>query len=234
MTPGPFVKICGIKRPEDAQLCAELGADLLGFIFHPKSPRCVRPGLPASPVIRDLPGIRTVGVFVEQTVQEILALMEAGRLDLAQLHGDQNRDFCAELAKEIGPERIIKVVWPERADTPQDFQAVLDTFAPCCGHFLADAGTSGGGHGRVIGGDDDPDGAPGALDLAVFPKPLILAGGLGPHNLKEMLARYLPAGVDLNSGVESAPGVKDENPLRAAFEAIRRIRAAAQNNEVLP
>jgi len=234
VTGGLLVKVCGVTRPEDAQLCAALGADLLGFIFHPQSPRCAPPGLPASPAVRDLSGVRTVGVFVAQSLDETLALLDAGRLDLAQLHGGQDQAFCAALAERIGPERIIKVVWPEQAAGPAEFQAELDRFAPCCGRFLADAGAGGGGHGRVIGGAGAtaPE-TPGALDLAVFPRPLILAGGLRPGNLTAMLARYLPMGVDLNSGVESAPGVKDEKLLRAAFAEIAAARAAKQH-EVRP
>ncbi len=227
MTGGLLVKVCGMTREADARLCAALGADLLGFIFHPDSPRCTRPDLPASLDFADRPGVRKVGVFVAQTLADTLALMDAGRLDMAQLHGGQDEAFCEELARALGPKRVIKVVWPESAD-PLEFQSELERFAPFCGHFLADAGRGGGGHGRTIG-----SGQPGVLDLAVFPRPLILAGGLKPGNLREMLDRYLPVGVDLNSGVESAPGLKDEQLLRAAFAEIAAARAAKQQ-EVTP
>lgn len=225
MTAGPheglLVKVCGMTREADARLCAALGADLLGFIFHPASPRCTQPGLPAS---LDLPGVRKVGVFVAQTLEDTLALMDAGRLDLAQLHGGQDEAFCEELAKALGPRRVIKVVWPESAD-PLEFQAELERFAPFCGLFLVDAGTSGGGHGRTI---DAP-----LLQAARFPRPWLLAGGLRPGNLAAMLSRFSPKGLDLNSGVESAPGLKDEQLLRAAFAEIAAARAAKQQ-EVTP
>jgi Phosphoribosylanthranilate isomerase len=219
-----LVKICGNTRPEDARLAAALGADMLGFIFHPKSPRCVAPTLPAGldPLV-DLRGALKVGVFVNQTVEDVCALMDAGKLALAQLHGGQDTAFC----RAVGPERVIKVLWPEKAASPEAFQAEIDRFAPFCRLMLVDAGSDGGGHGRVI---DSPN-----LAAARFHTPWLLAGGIGPDNALNMLTRYAnvdkgPSGLDLNSGVESAPGIKDANLLRRAFAAIR----AAKQYEVLP
>lgn len=222
-----LVKVCGMTSQADARMCAGLGVDLLGFIFHQKSPRNVGPELPASLGPDDLPGVRKVGLFVAQSVDETLALMRAGHLDLAQLHGGQDLAFCEALARGIGPERVIKVLWPEKAAGLEDFQAELDRFAPVCGMYLVDAGQGGGGHGRGI-----MEGA--ATDLllcADFPRPWLLAGGLSPATAGPALERLAPlgargpAGVDLNSGVESAPGVKDETLLRQALAAVR----AAQN-----
>jgi phosphoribosylanthranilate isomerase len=226
-----LVKICGMTREEDALLCAELGANLLGFIFHPGSPRNTTPEFPAR--LR-LPGVRKVGLFVDQKPMEALSLMAAGRLDLAQLHGGQTESFCAVLAERIGPERIIKVFWPEKAVSLEAFQAELDRYAPYCGLMLVDAGSGGGGHGREIA-------ATGAEILAgaKFPRPWLLAGGLGPDNVSAMLSRFRtvgqgPSGLDLNSGVESAPGIKDETKLRAAFDAINAAMRAAQTQGVTP
>lgn len=216
---GLLVKVCGMTRQADARLCAALGADMLGFIFHPASPRCTQPSLPAG---LELPGVRKVGVFVAQTLADTLTLMQTGRLDMAQLHGGQDERFCAALAAELGQERILKVLWPERAASLADFQAELDRFAPFCGLFVVDAGSSGGGHGRPL---DAP-----LLAAARFPRPWLLAGGLRPDNLATMLSQFAPKGLDLNSGVESAPGVKDETKLRAAFTAI----STAQTSEVTP
>jgi phosphoribosylanthranilate isomerase len=210
-----LVKICGMTRPEDARLAAALGADMLGFIFHPGSPRCVAPEFPASlDHAVDLRGARKVGVFVSQSVDEILALMQAGGLDLAQLHGGQDEAFC----RAIGPERVIKVLWPEKAASAEAFQAEVNSFAPYSRLLLADAGDGGGGHGRAIEGD--------TLAGATFPVPWLLAGGLTPETLPDMLRRFRPSGVDINSGVESAPGIKDATKLRAAFAAIQAARAS--------
>lgn len=228
-----LVKICGQTSQEGARLCAGLGANLLGFIFHPGSARCVSANLPAS---LKLPGVLKVGVFVEQSVNETAALMRAGRLDLAQLHGGQDKGFCRALGDILGPERIIKVIWPERAANLDCFQAELDEFGPLCGRFLADAGAGGGGHGRGIA-----DAAAKLLTRARFPRPWLLAGGLGPQSIGPALAQFgqaasgrtqpeegasALAGLDLNSGVESAPGIKDETLLREAFAAINAHCAA--------
>lgn len=216
-----LVKVCGITRPEDARLCAALGADMLGFIFHPKSPRCVDPAFPASlDPQADLLGARKVGLFVDQTPDEALAIMDAGKLNLAQLHGGQDEDFC----RKLGPERVLKVLWPERAANIDQFQAEIDRFAPFCRLFVVDAGSSGGGHGREIGGAGAD-----ILARAKFPVPWLLAGGIGPDNATDLLTRYCRAdrfgGLDLNSGVESAPGLKDASKLRAALTAIKAFRA---------
>ena len=236
MTGGLLVKVCGMTREADALLCAELGADLLGFIFHPGSPRNTTPEFPAD--LRLPRGVRKVGLFVGQNPMEALGIMAAGRLDLAQLHGGQTESFCAALAARMGPERIIKVFWPEKAASLEAFQAELDRYAPYCGMMLVDAGKSGGGHGRAIGADGEGKGAE-ILAQAKFPRPWLLAGGLGPDNIADMLSRFgsaghTPAGLDLNSGVESAPGLKDETRLRAAFAAINAAMRAAQTHEVTP
>lgn len=235
MIGGLLVKVCGMVREEDALVCAGLGADLLGFIFHPGSPRNTTPEFPAR--LR-LPGLRKVGVFVGQNPVEALQTMAAGRLDLAQLHGGQTESYCAALAQRMGPERIIKVFWPEKAASPEAFQAELERYAPYCGLMLVDAGAGGGGHGRGIG-----DKGAEILAGAKFPRPWLLAGGLNPENITDRLSRFPAsgtrpesqglAGLDLNSGVESAPGFKDENLLRAAFAAIQAARAA-QTHEVTP
>jgi phosphoribosylanthranilate isomerase len=217
-----LVKVCGMTRPEDARLAAALGADMLGFIFHATSPRNVEAGLPASlDRAVDLRGALKAGVFVGQTPDEALALMAAGGLDLAQLHGGQDEAFC----RAMGPERVLKVLWPERAANVDEFQAEVDRFASCCRLFLVDAGSGGGGHGRGV----SPE-AEAILLHTRFPRPWLLAGGVGPDNIGALVSRLGPGGIDMNSGVERAPGVKDETKLREAFKALR----AAQTKGVHP
>ena len=140
-----------------------------------------------------------------------LALDEA-RLNYVQLHGGQDPEFC----RAVGFERVIKVFWPERYASLDDLAQDMARFADCA-MFLLDAGTSGGGHGR-------------SLDLAALarlksPRPWLLAGGLGPDNVGaaiEACANANLAGADLNSGVESAPGLKDIEKVRTAIAACRR------------
>lgn len=202
-----LVKVCGMTSKEDVAMCEEQGADFLGFIFHPSSPRNVDTDFAASVKTS---GAKKVGVFVKQSAAEVLETLKNGNLDFAQLHGGQNEEFC----KAVGKERVIKVLWPQQYDSVKEFQADIDRFAPYCSYMLFDAGKSGGGHGV-------------AMDFEVFSEVTIqvqwlLAGGLSADNLKEALSEAKPNGVDLNSGVESEPGKKDKNKLIAAFAVIGR------------
>lgn len=207
-----MVKVCGITRREDARACAEAGADLLGFIFHPASPRFVRPDFPAGLTAADKGRARTVGVFVKQSADEVRQIMDNAGLDLAQLHGGQDPEFC----RDVGPERVVKVFWPERYASLTDLEADMARFADCA-LFLLDAGTSGGGHGKSLNSS--------ALSGLKSSRSWLLAGGLGPDNLRDALDACASAsleGVDLNSGVESAPGLKDIEKVRTAIAACRR------------
>lgn len=203
----PLIKVCGMTRMEDVQLCADLGVDLIGFIFHPKSPRNADPDFVASVHT----GITKVGVFVNQTADEIIEIMDRCRLHAAQLHGGQDYDAC----EKIGPDRVIRVFWPQAYASPGALRRDLDRYAEVCGHFLLDAGDTGqGGTGE-------------SFDFAMLQHieiqtPWFLAGGLGPHNLDAALA-VNPSGLDFNSGVESAPGIKDATRLRAVLDRIAAL-----------
>ena len=200
------VKVCGMTNPEDALAVSDLGADFAGFIFHPPSPRNVGPELPAA---LDMGSTRKVGVFVAQSPDEVLDIMEAGDLHLAQLHGGQDADFC----RAVGMNQVIKVLWPERYERSEDLLRDMETFAPVCRYLLLDAGSSGGGHGRAMDFS--------RLANIVPPCPWLLAGGLGPDNLAEAIEACDPDGVDLNSGVESTPGKKDPVKLKTALGIVR-------------
>jgi phosphoribosylanthranilate isomerase len=204
----PKIKVCGLTRQRDALACKELGVDFCGFIFHPESPRNVAP---ETAVVLDAGAALRVGVFVNQSAEEVRHIMDFADLDMAQLAGDQDEEFCAE----IGPARVIRVFWPERYGDGEELMEELKRFAGFTGYYLLDAGTSGGGSGRSLNFDKlrgiDP------------PKPWFLAGGLGPHNLAYALERLAPFAVDLNSGVEEEPGVKSRAMLAKAVEAARNI-----------
>ncbi len=208
MTHNLFVKVCGMTRSSDVEALQRLGVDALGFIFVKKSPRRVTPeqaaALPHGPNKR-------VGLFLEHDVEETLRIMDRAKLDLAQLHGGQGPDFC----RRIGPERVIKVFWPARYATRTALEADLTAYADAAALFLFDAGTSGGGHG--VAQDFS------RLAGLQSPRPWLLAGGLGPDNLAGALAETDPAGVDLNSGVEISPGVKDVEAVKRALEAAGRL-----------
>ena len=202
--PRPIVKICGMTRMEDVELCSQLGADLLGFIFHPKSPRNVDPDFAAAVKT----GVTKVGVFVDQTHEEALEIMDRCGLHAAQLHGGQDIHYCWR----IGPDRVIRAFWPDTYASSAALARDLDGFSEACGHFLLDAGSSGqGGTGQSIDFD--------MLQDIEIQTPWFLAGGIGPDNIDAALALN-PPGLDINSGVESAPGVKDKTKLRAVFDRI--------------
>lgn len=189
-----LVKICGMTRPEDVVGCAEAGADLLGFIFAAKSPRRLTAAQAAA-----LPRTtaKRVGVFVEQSLDEVLAIMDAADLDFAQLHGGQDAEFC----RAVGPQRVIRAFWPQKHPDTAALAAEVQRFAGAIRYALLDAGTSGGGHGKSLPFAPLADFSPSM--------PWLLAGGLGPDNVAEAVAQARPHGVDLNSGVESSPGLKE-------------------------
>jgi len=191
------VKICGLTRLEDALLAESLGAWALGFVLAPGSPRRVDPKR-ARAISQALgPFVARVGVFRDQGPEEVLRLMEEGRLQVAQLHGREPPEWAERVGlffpviKAFALEGPAK---PEWADYPAS-ALLLDSQNP----------GSGQGYPREW-----------ATPLLQTGKRVILAGGIGPENLEEVLALN-PYGVDLASGVEEAPGVKSEAKLRALF-----------------
>lgn len=201
-----LIKICGITRQQDADACAAAGVDMAGFIFHESSPRNVQPGAVAA---IDTGQALRVGVFVRQNQQEVLDVMRRARLDLAQLCGDQDRAFC----RAVGAARVIRVFWPERFKMRAALEDELSEYDGCMAYALLDAGLSGGGHGRT-----QDFGLLRGLDS---PRPWLLAGGLGVDNLARAMGQCTPSGFDLNSGLESAPGLKDADLVRRAVALIR-------------
>jgi len=200
-----IIKVCGMTRAEDVEFCDRLGIDLLGFIFHPESPRNVAPEWVAT----QKPGrALKAGVFVRQGVEEIRAIAASAGLDLLQLHGGHTVEQC----RDLGPERVIKAMWPQRYPTSERLLADMLLFASACRAILLDSGTSGGGHGTSL--------KPGELRRLNCPHPWYLAGGLGPHNLKAMKTTGA-SGFDLNSGVENLPGIKDHEKIRTALHILR-------------
>jgi phosphoribosylanthranilate isomerase len=193
-----------MTREEDALRAAALGADFLGFIFHPESPRFVSP-LQAAAI--SSPGVKRVGVFVRQGGGEILEIMEEARLDYAQFHGEQT----IKDAEKIGRERVIRVLWPDRFEREDDFLRGSGEWKDRAALFLLDSGLKGGGSGAVIGASASPW-------FKKLGRPYLLAGGMNPGKLSRLWPSLDPMlkGFDLNSGVESAPGVKDRGLMAEA------------------
>ncbi len=207
---GRLIKICGLTRREDVVLCGSLGVDFTGFIFAPSSPRAVTPEFVAS--MPKTSAFR-VGVFAGAAPEAMLDCGETAGLDYFQLHGGESPETCARL----GPERVIKVLWPQNCSAGE-LRDAMERYAPVCAYFLLDAGKSGGGSGTCL-----PFGALASLNP---PRPWFLAGGLGPDTIGQALSLCAPDGVDLNSSLETTPGVKNPVLLRQAVNTIHSFTNA--------
>lgn len=198
------IKICGITRPEDAIYAAELGTDAIGLIFYPGSPRCMDIAR-ATIIIAALPPlVSKVGLFVNQDEDEIRSVLENLPLDYLQFHGNEspaecskyNKPYIKSVAMQAGVDLAAEVGKYQSASC-----LLLDTHV---------AGMSGG-----TGQPFDWSRIPSALD-----KPIILAGGLTANNVKTAITTVRPYGVDVSSGVERLPGVKDPEKLTAFMRAV--------------
>ncbi|NGZ06868.1 MAG: phosphoribosylanthranilate isomerase [Magnetococcales bacterium] len=202
----PRVKICGITSLEDALAAVAAGADALGFVFYDRSKRYIAPQ-EAAKILDGLPPFITVtGLFVNAPRDEIRAAAAVCRLDVIQLHGDEAPGECRGL-----PGRVIKAI---RVGCREDLKGV-ERF-PVAG-LLVDAKVTGhyGGSGHLFDWSVLTDFNPRV--------PLILAGGLTPDNVSEAVRQIRPYAVDVSSGVERTPGVKDPNKM---YQFVRRVHLA--------
>jgi phosphoribosylanthranilate isomerase len=202
----PRVKICGITRHEDAELAASLGAWAIGFNFWEGSKRRCDPGVAAGIARALRRRIEPVGVFVNPTLDEVVRLAEGVGLTHVQLHGDEGPSFCTAVAERTGA-RVIKAL---RVGSGADIRDA-ERFHTDFHMFDAAAGAAYGGTGRTFDWR--------LVSQRRSPVPLILSGGLTPENVAEGIAAVRPWGVDVASGVESAPGVKDAAKVEAFVAA---------------
>jgi phosphoribosylanthranilate isomerase len=200
------VKICGITRPEDAAAAAALGADAVGLVFYPRSPRLV--SIPqAIEVVAALPVfVQAVALFVDASAAQVEAVLERVRIDVLQFHGDEPPPVCRSFglpyikAVRMRPGVDVRM----EAGRYDDAGALLlDTYSP----DLA------GGTGTTFPWQDIPAGAGGRL---------ILAGGLTPDNVAEAIRVVRPYAVDVSGGVEAGKGIKDADRMAAFFAGVRR------------
>lgn len=202
------VKICGVTRLEDALEAVRLGADALGFNFWPRSRRYLPPAA-ARAIVRALPPLVTaVGVLVDPSREEALAAAEASGVQVLQLHGDEPAALCAAL-----PLPVLKGIRVR----DEGSLALLDRYAGAVAGFLLDADSAGyGGSGQAF------DWALAARAAAA--RPIVLAGGLTPANVAAAVRAVGPWAVDVASGVESAPGVKDHDLMSRFIRAAKEQR----------
>ena len=196
-----FVKICGITRPEDAQSAVRCGADALGFIFWASSPRFIDVE-PAQAIIATLPPrVASVGVFVNQPIDEVNQIARRAGVSMVQLHGDETPEYAAAVERPV-----IKAFALERgrpaATWPDATMWLVDAHDP----------ERRGGTGRRA------DWAAAAQIAAE--RRILLAGGLTPANVAVAIAQVRPYGIDISSGVELRPGIKDPALIAALFEAV--------------
>jgi phosphoribosylanthranilate isomerase len=206
------VKVCGITRLEDAYVAADLGACAIGFIFWPASPRFIDAER-ARLIVRALPPFVTpVGVFVDQPQDDVNALAETVGLAAVQLHGNETPAYCDGINR-----RVIRAIGlREKMDVrlidewPSSVTLLLDAYDP----------EKRGGTGRAVDWTV-------AADVASV-RPTILSGGLRPENVCAAITTVRPYAIDVSSGVEARPGVKDPERLRAFFEAVAEANAGGR------
>jgi len=199
------LKVCGITSLEDAQAAIDCGAAYLGFNFYRKSPRYIAPQA-ARTIIELLPKeVATVGIFVnEARPEDVIEIMRASGVQMAQLHGDETAEYCAA----VGAGRVIKAL---RAGDDFDARQVLNYPAWA---ILLDAFDK-----KLFGGTGKTANWEAAREAARLVR-LFLAGGLAPENIANAIQAVEPFAVDLNSGVESAPGKKDVIKLKRLREEL--------------
>ena len=195
-----LVKICGITLAEDAEAAVAAGAGAIGFVFWPKSPRFIDPHRARKIAAMLPPFVTAVGVFVNQPLAYVNGVASLVRLGAVQLHGDETPAFAATVScpviKAVSVGGVDTRAWPART------RLLLDVHDP----------VARGGTGRTI----DWTAAAGVAAQ----REILLAGGLTPDNVADAIARVRPFGIDVSSGVERAPGIKDPQRLRALFEAV--------------
>lgn len=199
-------KICGITRPEDAKTVASCGADAIGLVFYPPSPRNVS-AEQAGKIINSLPPfVTTVGLFVDAAEIEVRSTLERVPLDLLQFHGDESEAYCSSFGRPY-----VKAI---RMAEGVDLAAESARFHSASA-LLLDSFQKGipGGTGHAFDWARIPEG----LD-----KPVILAGGLEPDNVEAAIRTVRPYAVDVSSGVEAAKGIKDADKIIAFMRGVEK------------
>ena len=226
--PRTRIKICGLTRAEDIQAVVAAGADAIGFVFYPKSPRYVTPEQAAALIADMPPYVTTVGLFVNATVEEVRATRAVAPLSLLQFHGDETPEHSAALAWAVNTpftqvfrvkpdtsrEDLLEYEQRYRAASPLFASLLLDTYVDVYG-----------GAGKVF-------------DWSLIPEELaprvVLSGGLSVQNATDAVRRVRPYAVDISSGVEASKGIKDASRVRAFIVAVQdadAIIARGNNHE---
>lgn len=204
----PRIKICGLTRREDLAAAVEAGADAIGLVFYPPSPRFLDLEVAASLAGMTPPFVTRVGLFVNASPEEVRQTLAAVPLDLLQFHGDEDEDYCQLFGKPY-----LKAA---RVKPGLDLVQYASSF-PSARAILLDAFVEAyGGGGKVF-------------DWSLIPpqmgRPVVLSGGLDAANVGDAVRRVRPAAVDVSSGVEAGKGIKDAEKIRSFVAAVRAAGA---------
>lgn len=201
------IKACGMTNKIDAVAAAELGVDMVGFIFYKRSKRYVEPRV-AEDIIDELPeSLMKVGVFVDEPLESARAIAEGAGVDAVQLHGNESPEYCAELKKDYKVIKAFRLKGREDLAKINDYNVdyyLLDTWRP-----------------------DEPGGTGETFDWKIlkdfeFLRPVILSGGLTVQNIARAIADVVPYGVDVASGIERSPGKKDIELMKKFVNEVRK------------
>jgi phosphoribosylanthranilate isomerase len=201
------IKICGVTNLGDAKACVELGAHLIGLNFYPQSPRYIQPKVARQIVEAMPPSVHAVGVFVDANGDEVRTAANLAGVRCVQLHGNPSPEMARELAREF---RVIRAFFTHARFRPED----VSSFPEC--DILIDAD-----HPNLRGGTGLTCDWPVARATLPFARFLILSGGLNAQNVGQAIAAVTPHAVDVCSGVESAPGIKDHRAIKDFVAAVR-------------
>jgi phosphoribosylanthranilate isomerase len=205
------VKICGLTTLEDARFASGALADFLGFIFYPDSPRYIEPAK-AGAIINWLEGPDKVGVFVNQPLDDVNNIARTTGIDLVQLHGNESPEYCGLVEKPV-----IKVFHITENKTADELKGEIEPYMDAAEYFLFDTKTDGiwGGTGKTFDWN--------ILSGIKEDKPFFLSGGLNSENVGDAINTVQPTAVDLSSGLEESPGLKDFDKVEKFFDVMRNI-----------
>jgi len=199
------VKICGITNPDDAVFAAEAGADALGFVFYRNSRRFIEPEKVADIISILPPFTKSVGVFVDADIEQIRSYTDLSGVDIVQLHGNETPDFCNGLGmNHIKAVRIVDRKSLQELKYYKTNLILLDNYS----------NESFGGTGDSFNWDE-------VIGYNFDNKKIILSGGLKPENVKKAINILKPDAVDVSSGVENSPGIKNHDKIKKFIQAVR-------------
>ncbi|WP_163339340.1 phosphoribosylanthranilate isomerase [Desulfopila sp. IMCC35008] len=215
------IKVCGTTTLHDATAAIDCGVDALGFIFVDSSPRYISPEKAREITMRLPPFVHFVGVFVDQDPVEIKEISRYCNLSTIQLHGKETPDYCQVLRKTASPCTVIKAFRVGADSSAGDFKKYSDFVDG----YLLDTYVKGqeGGTGEVFDWS--------VIESLKLDLPFMLAGGLTPENVEAAVSSVRPYGIDINSGVEKEPGVKDHEKLFSLIQRVLEFDRLSGNNE---